>query len=122
MDEPVSSYLLAMPVKSTSSASSAFGGTEDFHNCNRSAAVGVKNGTMALKRRMNALSILLLKFEASMINPGKSSTRCSKYDTSWLAYLSCALDTFDRLPNNASASSKNNIQSLCSALLNTFSR
>src|SRR5688500_7671967 len=96
--------------KSTSSASCAFGGTELFHNCKRSAAVGAKNGTITLKRRMNALSILLLKLEARMINPGKSSTRCKRYDTSWLAYLSCALDTFDRLPNKASASSKNNIQ------------
>ena len=54
--------------------------------------------------------------------PEKSSTRCKRKDTSWLAYLSCELCTLVRLPNKASASSKNNIQSLCSARSNILLR
>ena len=52
------------------------------------------------------------RLEARITTPAKSSTRCSRKLTSWLAKRSCESATRVRWPNSASASSKNRIQPL----------
>ena len=54
--------------------------------------------------------------------PGYASRRCNRYATSMLAYRSCASLTSDRLPNSASASSKNSTRSPEAAALKMRSR